>query len=200
MRRDPSTRSDGRTVSAAVTSVRFLTLLKRGQVPHAADAELRSGRAVRSRPLAGQVAAVVERLRRLLAAAASGTELEVLERPLVRVGAADLWRPELCVLAARHVGMAAVAATLEPGRLALLVEVASGTRLHERLAGFSAAGVREVWALDLVEGWTVRYRSPWRGLYRSRTLWYPGEELPLTALGGAGIEALEQGFTPAART
>src|SRR5690606_34423439 len=97
--------------------------------------------------------------------------------------AADLWRPELCVLAARHVGMAAVAATLEPGRLALLVEVASGTRLHERLAGFSAAGVREVWALDLVEGWTVRYRSPWRGLYRSRTLWYPGEDLPLTALG-----------------
>lgn len=61
----------------------------------------------------------------------------------------------------------------------------------ERLAAYALAGVREVWVLDLVRGWTEAYRAPWGGSYRSRTLWYPGEEVPIAALGGAVVESLE---------
>ncbi len=58
---------------------------------------------------------------------------------------------------------------------------------------YARVGIREVWLLDLERGWTEAYRTPWAGAFTSRTLWYPGEEVPLAALGGAGVLALEFG-------
>ncbi|MCO5174648.1 MAG: Uma2 family endonuclease [Trueperaceae bacterium] len=59
-----------------------------------------------------------------------------------------------------------------------------------RLAAYAAAGVREVWSVDVRRGWTEAYRSPWGGAYRSRTLWYPGEAVPVTGLTDVAVETL----------
>lgn len=185
-----------RQADPAINAVKFLSLLKRGQVPHAADAELRSGRARRSRPLVGQAATSVRALGGALSALVAGTDLVLLERPLVRVGSEDLWRPELCLLASRHYGLASDSATVEPGRLLLIVEATNAARMQQRLLGYAGAGVREVWSLDLCQGWTVRYRSPWGGVFRSRTLWYPGEEIPVAARAGHSVETLDLDFAP----
>lgn len=141
---------------------------------------------------------------------------EVVVRPLVRVGPDDLVRPELALLVVRghegsgagdrptpptYVAGALGTASVGPAQVALAVELAppSGGRANEadrmsaRLMAYARAGIREVWLLDLERGWTEAYRTPWAGAFTSRTLWYPGEEVPLAALGGAGVLALEFG-------
>src|SRR5690606_23914026 len=68
----------------------------------------------------------------------------------------------------------------DPRAAAFVVEAVRGRSSREqRLPLYAAAGVRELWLLDVGRGWTEVFRSPWRGLYRSRTLWYPGEPMPL---------------------
>ncbi len=184
--------------SAALTGAEFVTLLKREQVADPHNAELRAGRAVRARPLTGQAAGVLQRLEQLLVQACAGTALQVRARPLVRLGPADLWRPHLGLMPARETStIHASGATTEAASSRLIVLVGRGEVGPERLAGYAAAGVGELWSVSLCAGWTVRYRSPWAGRYQSRTLWYPGEGVPVAALSGAPVEALEEGFQPA---
>lgn len=180
--------------AAQVTAAEFLTLLKRGRLADPGNAELRAGRTHRVRPPKGQAAGVLQRLQAELQRAVAGTGAHVAAGPLVRLGAADLWRPRLSLYPARGASaLTAPGGTLDGGALLLAVEL-SGASEVERLAAYAAAGVREVWCLALCEGWTVRYRSPWAGRYQSRTLWYPGESVPVMALPGVQVEALEEGF------
>ena len=175
-----------------------MTLLKRGQLADPQNAELRAGRPVRARPLTGQAASVLQRLERLLVQASVGSGVQVSARPLVRLGAEDLWRPHLALFPAGAVSaIHASGATTEAASARLVVLLGRGEVKPERLAGYAAAGVGEVWSVSLCEGWTVRYRSPWAGRYQSRTLWYPGEGVPVAALSGVQGEALEEGFKPA---
>lgn len=183
---------------AALAGAEFVTLLKRGQLADPQNAELRAGRPVRARPLTGQAASVLQRLERLLVQASVGSGVQVSARPLVRLGPHDLWRPHLGLFPVRAVStLHASGATTEAAAARLIVLLSRGEARPERLAGYAAAGAGEVWSVSLCEGWTVRYRSPWAGRYQSRTLWYPGEGLPVVALGGTQIEALEEGFRPA---
>lgn len=83
-------------------------------------------------------------------------------------------------------------ASVEATALLLAVEaLPDRDAVVRRLAGYAAAAVAEVWVIDVRSGWTEAYRSPWAGAYRSRTLWYPGEALPLRALPGVAVVALE---------
>lgn len=175
-----------------------MTLLKRGQLAHPQHAELRAGRPVLVRPPTGQAAGVLQRLERELGAAAAGSGAQVASRPLVRLSVSDLWRPHLGLFPAREAGsVRLLGATVEARRALLLVVLTNNGAKDERLAGYASAGVRELWCVSLCHGWTVRYRSPWAGVYGSRTLWYPGEGVPVGGLGGVQVEALEEGFQPA---
>ena len=112
----------------------------------------------------------------------------------LRLGPSDLLRPDLALLASSHLrapaGSGAAAASVDPAAALLVVEVERGRSSQERLLLYAVAGVRQLWLVDVVRGWTTLYRSPWRGLYRSRTLWYPGESVPLPELGGAEMTPL----------
>ena len=50
------------------------------------------------------------------------------------------------------------------------------------LVAAAAADVPEAWHVDADRGWTVVYRAPWQGRYRSRTLVYRGEAVVPLAL------------------
>lgn len=141
---------------------------------------------------------------------------EAIKRPLLGLGPEDLLRPEIAVLATPARWLEEPEALGQPRERALAgeslgsegvvlaVELAIAGRnaggrsrtegaVTARLAAYARAGVREVWLLDLHRGWTEAYRAPWSGSFRSRTLWYPGEEVPLSSLPGVTALALETG-------
>ena len=176
----------------------FLSRLKRGAFVDPPLAELRGGRPARARPAAGQAAVVLRRLEQQLAQVVGNSGSAVYYRPLVRVGPADVWRPPLALAPTRVTATPALVwGTFEAAKALLIVEIGDDGAALDRAAGYAAAGVPELWLLSLCQGWTVRYRSPWAGGFASRTLWYPGEGVPLVALGSAHVEALERGYSPA---
>lgn len=197
-----------------------MALLRGGGLPDPAATELVAGRVRALPTLAAAEAEAVLALRSGLAlalvrreAGAPGGERpgripEVRLRPLVRLGPDDMLRPELALLAplerrgatrahgrtsrsgpppaplAERLGGAGAA----PGEVLLAVELAAAA--PARLGAYARAAVREVWVLDLERSWTEAYRAPWTGAFTSRTLWYAGEEVPVGALPGLGVEAL----------
>ncbi len=72
----------------------------------------------------------------------------------------------------------------------LAVEAVRSSWPERRLLRYAMAGLPEVWLLDLDQGWVEALRSPWSGRYHSRTLWYPGEAIPVARLWSVVIEAL----------
>lgn len=118
---------------------------------------------------------------------------QLLAGPLLRLGPYLLLRPALALTAEpQHPGMTPLLgeSTGVEGLL-LVVEVQQQRAVaHQRLAHYAAAAVREAWLLDLSGGYTEAYRSPWAGRYHSRTLWYPGEAVPVSALQGVAVVAL----------
>ena len=88
-------------------------------------------------------------------------------------------------------GAAGIGGSFDPAATLLVVETTrAGTAQQTRLASYATAGAREVWLLDTRRGWVESFRSPWRSEYRSRTLWYPGESVPVSALSDVAVEAL----------
>src|SRR5690606_2637665 len=79
----------------------------------------------------------------------------------------------------------------DPQAAVVIIELARGRSTREvRVPLYAVAGARELWLLDVVRGWTEVLRSPWRGAYRSRTLWYPGEALRLQEFDGLEVVAM----------
>ena len=60
------------------------------------------------------------------------------------------------------------------------------------LVASAAADVPEAWHVDAERGWTVVYRAPWQGRYRSRTLVYPGEAVVPLALTRLAVVPLSR--------
>lgn len=120
--------------------------------------------------------------------------------PAFRLGPGDLLRADLALLRAPEtyafargaaVATAGVGGSYDPQAALLIIELTRGRSTREdRVPLYAAAGARELWLLDVTRGWTEVLRSPWRGAYRSRTLWYPGEALRLQELGGAEVVAM----------
>lgn len=131
--------------------------------------------------------------------------------PALRLGPRDVLRPPLAVLRSGPRFGQGVLRT--PSELLLAVEVipgpgvaSGGTRRPDRsaraahaeesrvrdlrLPRYAAAGVPEVWVLELGREWGEALRSPGAGAYRSRTLVYPGEALAPRAWPGAAVTLL----------
>ncbi len=172
-----------------VTVPAFLAALRAGAVPEGPRAELVGGRVrpagVSSPSETAVIAHLVAQLGNEVAASAGSVAL--LGAPL-RLGPGDLLRADLALFptAAQPGGAAGltVGGSLEPAAALLVVELARGRATYaERAPLYAAAAARELWLIDVRRGFTEALRAPWRGLYRSRTLWYPGEAVRIGALG-----------------
>lgn len=181
-----------RTRLPQVTVAAFLAAVRAGSLAEGPRAELVDGRARPGRSPSPKEAAVLAHLSAQLRddAVVSAGFLAMHAAPL-RLGPWDLLRADVAVFPASaqgrepHLG---VGGSYEPASAVLVAEVVMGREAHEvRAPLYAAAGVRELWLLDVVRGYTEVLRAPWRGLYRSRTLWYPGE--PVTAMS-MGVEVV----------
>ncbi len=170
-----------------LTVAAFLAHQRAGGLAEGPRAELIGGVVRAPARLGPREAAVVAYLERALGQALArldeGAALRVEPGAPFRLGPNDLLRADLALLRP-SAGTGGPGRSLEPRGAVLVVEVARGRLSHEvRAPLYAAAGAAELWLLDVARGWAEVLRSPWGGLYRSRTLWYPGEPVPLTRLG-----------------
>lgn len=202
------------TLPLGITVAAFMAEQRVGALRAGPRAELIGGRVVLAeRPGAAHSAAVLALEDRLRALSLGREGVVIARAPALRLGPTDLLRPDLALLVDAELVPAAsdrtwsgrerhgsqndrsvapgLGGSHDPAAALLVVEVSRGrVSLEQRLPLFAAAGVRELWLIDLQQGWTEALRSPWRGVYRSRTLWYPGERVPVVALAGVMVEAL----------
>lgn len=186
----------------------FLARQRSGALYEGPRAELVDGKVVPGSPLdPSEAAALVSLTKAFTEAGLADLGVELLPWAPVRLGPIDLVRAALVLLPGpafsdamtgdpsrlrrRRDPGAGIGGSFDPASALLLVEtVRSGGEQHDRLARYATAGVREVWLLDVRRGWVESFRSPWRREFRSRTLWYPGELVPLASLPEVSVEAL----------
>ncbi len=203
----------GRLGRLGLSVPEFLVQLRAGALLEGPRAELLGGRVSVPPVLGPAEAAALIGLEDRLRSAGLREEGVLVERAApLRLGPMDLLRPDLCLLADLGFGAGGevagpdgrvragrrgpqvqptIGGSYDPSSVLLVVEVARGRlSLEQRLPLLASAGVRELWLLDLQRGWTEALRAPWQGLYRSRTLWYPGERVPIVSLSGVMIEPL----------
>jgi Uma2 family endonuclease len=85
----------------------------------------------------------------------------------------------------------------KPEHVFLLVEVADSSLLHDRerkIPLYAAAGIPEVWLLNLVEKALFRYRNPYDGSYREISRHVSGENLSIAALGDVQVGLADLGL------
>lgn len=186
----------------------FLARQRSGALHEGPRAELVGGKVVAGPVLdPSEAAALVNLNAAFLRAELSDLGVDMLTWAPLRLGPIDLVRAALVLLPGpaffderevepqwtrrpREAG-AGSGGSFDPAGTLLVVEtVAAGNDQHARLARYAAAGAREVWLLDVRRGWVESLRSPWRSEYSSRTLWYPGESVPVSTLTDVAIEAL----------
>jgi hypothetical protein len=186
--------------AAPDTAVAFLARWRGEERGTGARSELWDGREV-ARPARDPACAAVlrrleQRLGRVVArdprlAPGLSGPLTARARPLVRIGPHDVLRPELALIATAGPVAAGLGGSFDVADVLLAIEAAcADARLVERLTRYASAGMREVWLLELERGWVEALRAPWGGRYRSRTLWYPGEAVPVAALWSVAVQAL----------
>lgn len=113
-----------------------------------------------------------------------GTEFRFTVQNPIRLGTHSAPQPDLTVVRRGGRGAAAAADVL------LVVEVADSSRHYDRtqkVPQYAAAGIPEVWLIDLVAGVIERYSEPHAGRYRQLTTLGRGETLTSTVLPGVAI-------------
>lgn len=183
-----------------VTAASFLARSRDGEHGTVPRLELLDGREVARPAPAAPAAGVLARLERKLArVAARGPRLapgvvgplSARARPLLRIGPRDVLRPDLALIATGGAGAVRLGGSFDAVDVLLAVEaVPSSSWPEHRLPRYATVGLPEVWLLDLDQGWVEALRSPWSGRFHSRTLWYPGEAIPVARLWSVAIEAL----------
>ena len=184
-----------------VTVPAFLAALRAGALTEGPRAELHGGRVVTGHtPTPTQMAVLAHVHAGLNSSAVERAGGVVVVNPAFRLGPGDLLRADLALLRRHEVraatGRVALAAagvgdSYDPEAAFVIVELTRGRSTREqRVPLYASAGARQLWLLDVTRGWTEVLRSPWRGAYRSRTLWYPGEALRLDALGDLEVIAM----------
>lgn len=197
-----------RTPRFEMTVGAFLARQRAGALHEGPRAELVDGKVVAATQIdPNEAAALVDLTRAFAVADLADHGVDVLPWAPLRLGPIDLVRTALVLLPGpayfdlhslepwaarqRRDAGAGTGGSYDPAGTLLVVEtVRAGSEQRERLARLAAAGARDVWLLDVRRGWVESYRSPWRGEYRSRTLWYPGEAVPVSTLDGVTVQAL----------
>lgn len=197
-----------RTPRFEMTVGAFLARQRAGALHEGPRAELVDGRAAPALHLSpSEAAALVTLTRNLVHAGVANLGVEVVQWAPLRLGPVDLVRAAVALLPGPAFVLrgrageemegpdgsaaAGIGGSHDPASALLVVEtMTTASAQSQRLARYAAAGAREVWLLDVRRGWVESLRSPWRGEYRSRTLWYPGEAVPISALHTVSVEAL----------
>lgn len=185
----------------------FLARQRAGALHEGPRAELVDGRAAPALHVSpSEAAALVTLTRNLHAAGVGDLGVDIVQWAPLRLGPVDLVRAPVALMpgpsfvqrgrggeARERQGesTAGIGGSHDPAAALLVVEtVATAAAQRERLARYAAAGARELWLLDVRRGWVESLRSPWRAEYRSRTLWYPGEAVPISTLHTVSLEVL----------
>lgn len=139
--------------------------------------ELLDGEIVEMEPIGSRHAACVDRLTHLAVERAGEDALVRIQNP-VRLGELSEPEPDLALVEPRPDGYAG--SHPGPGDVLLVVEVAqtsAGPDRRLKLPLYAAAGVPEVWLVDLREDRVELFRDPESKGYRDRRTAAPGEEL-----------------------
>lgn len=139
--------------------------------------ELLGGTLIAMSPIGDPHIRCVNRLTRLLVTRTS-EDLAVSVQNPVRLGPHDEPEPDVVVTTA-------LGGAPRPDEVLLLIEVADATLAYDRdikLPRYAAAGIPEVWIVDLAGVQVEVHREPREAVYRSRRLAGPGDMLAIAAL------------------
>lgn len=153
--------------------------------------ELVDGEIVTMSPIGTRHAARVGRLTDLFGARLGGNALVWVQNPVV-LGERDEFQPDVAVLRRRD----DYHATARPGPsdVLLLIEVADRTLTYDRsvkIPRYGAAGVSEVWLVDLQREVVLVYQTPTAEGYASSRAAGRGEQLVPTSLPGVQMDVDE---------
>ncbi|MDP3938156.1 MAG: Uma2 family endonuclease [Deltaproteobacteria bacterium] len=161
-----------------------------GVLPHGARVELIDGQVVEMTPSGDDHASCVRRLNHLLARAAGGRAIVDVQNPVV-LGPYDAPQPDLALLRPqadlypRHP---------RPGDVILAIEVADTSLAYDRdvkIPRYAAAGIPEIWLVDLGADTVGVYRRPGPDGYSEVVMHGRGETLRPHLLAGIAVLADE---------
>lgn len=139
--------------------------------------ELIDGHIIAISPVGDPHLLCVNRLNRLLVMR-TGADIAVSVQNPVRLGPHDEPEPDVVLTTALDRGP-------RPEDVLLLIEVSGSTLAYDRavkLPRYAAAGIPEVWIVNLGEEQVEVHRDPSGEIYRTRYLASPGEALTIEAL------------------
>lgn len=153
--------------------------------------ELIEGEVVEMAPIGSRHAACVNRLNEHFVERLRGQATVAPQNP-VSLGELSEPQPDVAVLARRDDWYAG--AHPGPADVLLLVEVADTTAAWDRqhkVPLYAAAGIPELWLVDLPAGVVEAYRAPEAGAYRDITRYGAGDELAPARFPDSGIPVAE---------
>jgi Uma2 family endonuclease len=132
-------------------------------------------------------AAKVNLLNRLLSAVAGNSIIVAVQSPIALDQFSEP-EPDLALLKYRSDFYDKSLPTVTD--IHLLIEVADSSLRFDRerkMPLYAAAGIPEVWLVDLVGKCLIRYRNPARGVYAEISRHAPGESIPIPSLPDAQL-------------
>lgn len=144
--------------------------------------ELIAGEIVEMSPIGSEHAAIVKRLLRLFMSSVGQVALIGVQDPITIPPLSEP-QPDIAVLRPRDDDYARAHPT--PADVLLLVEVAESSLAYDRdvkLPLYAAAGIPEVWLVDIANERIERHESPREGVYRLVSHARRGEALTSAAL------------------
>lgn len=156
--------------------------------------ELIAGEILTKMPIGPSHASIVKRLNRLFSASAGERCVISVQDPIALDEFSEP-EPDLALLISR----ADLYSSSHPtaADVLLIVEVSDTTPRFDReckVPLYAAAGVPEVWLIDLVEKTLTRYRQPAGGSYRDVTRHLPAETIPVPGLPRAHLRLADLGL------
>jgi Uma2 family endonuclease len=156
--------------------------------------ELIAGEILNKMPIGPSHASTVKRLNRIFSSVTEDRCVVSVQDPIA-LDAFSEPEPDLALLAPRADLYGGSHPT--PGEVYLIVEVADSSLRFDRerkIPLYAAAGIPEVWLVDLMEKAFTRFRKPIRGIYTEISQHGPGETIPIPNVAEANFALSELRF------
>ena len=150
--------------------------------------ELIDGEIVKKSPIGPLHAAVVERLRDLLSERLRGQATIRSQNP-IRLSNASEPEPDMAVVQLRADAYASAHPT--PADVLLLIEASDSTLAYDRdvkLPRYAAAGIPELWIVDLEHQQVEQHYGPAGDQYRTKQTWAHGQAIPCQSIAGLTLQ------------